>query len=250
MASNPIHKARDAPIWREPIITGYYQAMTRTLPSLVLGLLLVATIATGVDARPIRKAPAKRAAATVPERLAGWPPKGRVQLGDGSLRSEVVVSAHRLVGMKGSFDEQSFIRHILYVNDLARKDTFPAENWASALARRLVAKGLVRTSPTKARRGDLVLFGLKSGSRQVDQNRILFGVIDAVSGSRAHFVAPVGGTVRRGSTALVRGSGSKSDTALLCVNTKKKGKRGKGGTCRAGQVILGTVDIHALDQAW
>ncbi|MBM4395470.1 MAG: hypothetical protein FJ087_07245 [Deltaproteobacteria bacterium] len=240
----------------------------RALPIVVAAACLLAAPAEAkkkAPAKPAKKA-AKKAPAPPPEPdpLAGaWTGGAKgAQLGNGSLASEVLVSALRLVGLRGSFDEDSFIRHVLYVNAIAARDDLPADDWARAFARRLASKGVVKRDRVP-RKGDVVLFSLNPASPGKASGRVLAGVVDSATKTRVSFLAPVGDRVVRGSATLLGKAGAKDTPILACggkdaaapATGKGTGKgKGKGkakkpspaAPCRAGDLLIGTADLNAV----
>jgi hypothetical protein len=210
-----------------------------------------------------------------PDPLAGaWRPKGASpQLGNGTLPSEVLVSTLRVLGLSGSFDADSFIRHVLYVNDIARKDAFAEDGWARSLARRLGSLGLIRRERTP-HRGDLVFFSLSPREPGRVGEKILAGVVDGVGKTRATFIAPVGDRVVRGILSLEKPPAGKAptDTPLLRCEPppapKAEPKPAKGKVarkdakpvarkatakappCRASELLIGTTDVEAVPRAF
>jgi hypothetical protein len=191
---------------------------------------------------------------------AAWKPAGAPQLGDGSVASEFLVSALRTLGLRGSFDTDSYVRHLFYVNAMGRKDAFAEDDWAESVRRRLASKGLVARDRTP-HKGDLVFFRLGSSDRS------LAGVVDSVGKGKATFIAPLGDRVGRGTVTFSKKKGTKTsgDTALLkCEpmpsksSKKSSGKKGsrpvamatKATPCRAGELLVGTADIDAVQRVF
>lgn len=205
-----------------------------------------ATTAKKTAAKPRKPPPPSE-----PDPLAGtWPRDGRsAWLGNGRLESEVVVSALRLIGLRNSFDDDAFARHVLYVNDIAKKDALPQDRWSEALARKLESGGLLKSGRTP-KRGDLVFFG-RSRAGQV-----LAGVVVSVGSDGFRFVAPFDGRVQEGFASRTRKKAGKRDAILAgcrgpaSASTKAKGKTGtkKAATypCRAGELLIGTADIRGV----
>jgi len=164
-----------------------------------------------------------------------WPAHKNPQLGNGTLASEVLVSALRVMGLRDSFDENTFIRHVLYVNAIMRKDELPRESFASALLTRLAARGLLQRD-RMPRRGDVVFFRL-SQAQGSGGGRVLAGVVDSVAKERFTFIAPLGGKVGRGVASI--GRNKKDDTKLIQ-------QCGKAARCKAGELLIGTVDTGML----
>jgi hypothetical protein len=173
--------------------------------------------------------------------LGAWSAGGRIQLGNGSLRSEVLVAAMRLLGLRNSFDAGSFIQHVFYVNAVARKDDLDGD-WSRRL------RSVLRKD--RARKGDVILFDVAGSG-------VLAGVVESAANGRARFIAPINGVVARGTATLAGGKGRSGDTFLQrCVVSKpaprKKGAKAKASVdrpCRAGDLLLGVVDVEAAARA-
>lgn len=203
-----------------------------------------------------------------PDPLAGaWPSREDPQLGDGTLRSELLVAARRLVGLCASFDEDGFVRHLAYVMDVARKRDLPEDAWARSLARRAAARGFLKKD-AKARPGDLVIFSLDTARpASVKASRILVGVAESAGKGAVRFVAPLGNKVSR-AVARPGRKPNQDDTAIReCrsaepyrapVPGKSARKTGKGKgkaklaraprtlPCRAGELWIGRIPAESL----
>lgn len=110
-------------------------------------------------------------------------------------RTEMVRSAHRLLGVRRSFDDRSFIGHILRVNALlptgARSATFPARAYRS-LSRsvgRLVSAG-------SSLPGDIVFFRCENGCGNQSSEGVAAGVVVRVYGERLEFIGYVDSIVQ------------------------------------------------------
>ena len=190
-----------------------------------------------------------------------------VELGDGTIASEMLVSAMRLLGLRDSLDSDTFLRHLFYVNDLGRKEEFGEATWVEAVAHRLNSKGLLKRDRVP-RRGDLIWFSMDpAAAGRPDAHLMLAGVVDQVGRGRATFIAPMGGHVARGSVTLTpprKGAKPTGDTALLKCTANppdtqpkkghKKGQQkpptGKPRPCRAGELLIGSADIEAVQHAF
>ncbi len=257
---------------------GYHRAVkrpwpsTRMLTAYAAALCLAVAFSADAAGKPARKPGRSRSQASTvrkepppPDPLAGaWPSREKPQLGDGSLRSEILVAARRLVGLSGSFDEDGFVRHLAYVLDLARKKDLDEDAWSRALARRAAARGVLKKD-AKAQPGDVVLMSLdpsRPGSAKAA--RVLAGVVESRVKGGVRFIAPIGGTVSRG-IARPGKKPNPSDTALRECRApdapkvpaakagKKKGKaKAKASKaarplpCRAGQLWIGRIPADAL----
>lgn len=111
------------------------------------------------------------------------------------LRAEVVQSARRLLRIRKSFDDRSFVGHILRINALlpagARSATFAASEYMnlSRSAGRLVAE-------RDALPGDIVFFRCSEGCGS-DADGTAAGVVERVYGNRVEFIAYQDHKVRR-----------------------------------------------------
>lgn len=114
----------------------------------------------------------------------------------GFSAGEVVRSATRLLGIRESFDERSFIGHILKVNDmLATKDdsrTFSA----SVLNKRLKADGKI-VSPSGAMPGDVAIVECPGKCGLGADDGVTAGVVESSNSDGMVVVAYSGGEVRR-----------------------------------------------------
>ncbi len=155
----------------------------------------------GRSETPPKRAPASRSDRTVspaPRRPVASlaPPESPDLLGDVDLRRrEVVRSAQRVLGVTGSFDNRSFLGHILRVNDLLpdgeRAETFSAmqfKRWAES-RKRLVSAG-------SALPGDIVLFPCDGGCGVAAQDGLAAGVVVRTYEDRLEFVSYVDSRVR------------------------------------------------------
>jgi hypothetical protein len=128
----------------------------------------------------------------------------------GDARSEVVASSVRLLGIAGSFDDRSFLGHILRVNDLlpagASAPSFPA----SEELRRARAAGVLRPFDT-GRPGDVLFFRCSSGCGATAGDGVSAGIVESAGDGSARVVAYVDGVVRR---CTVGTAGGKGDTRL------------------------------------
>jgi hypothetical protein len=124
----------------------------------------------------------------------------------GDARSEVVASSVRLLGIAGSFDDRSFLGHILRVNDLlpagASAPSFPA----SEELRRARAAGVLRPLDT-GRPGDVLFFRCSSGCGATAGDGISAGIVESAGDGSARVVAYVDGVVRRCAAGTVQGKG-------------------------------------------
>jgi len=207
------------------------------------------------------KAPSPR-----PDPLAGaWPDARRPQLGNGRPDSEIVVAALRLRGMRQSWDENRFLRHLAYVMDWARKSDLPDDAWTRTLLHRASGRGSIRRDRS-ARPGDLALFALAGSTRK--PSRVLAAVVVSAGDQALEMVGPIGGGIqelRMGKVGKAPG-----DTALrTCpppgsprdggAGKNRTGKSAKGrkaprppapDPCRTGDLYLGRVPWESLPALW
>lgn len=158
------------------------------------------------------------------------------QLGNGTMPSEFLVGALRILGISDSFNEDTFIRHLLYVTAIARKDIFPEETFAESVRNRLVSRKLLLRDRSP-RAGDLIFFDLRG--------KVLVGVVEKANQKTVTFIAPINGEIRRGVATLSAATGK--DTQLLKCIKKKSGTR---QPCRAGELFIGSADVEKLISAF
>lgn len=111
------------------------------------------------------------------------------------LRAEVVRSARRLLGIRNSFDDRSFIGHILYVNDLLPRGSSP-ESFETTTLLRVAEKNGRLIKPSSAMAGDLVVFPCESGCGPAAPNGIATGVLVRVSQDRLDFITYIDSKVQ------------------------------------------------------
>jgi hypothetical protein len=256
----------------------YHPPMDRVRPSsrmlLVVGIIaFLVHVPQHVDASGRKSAGRKGAnqatkkPVVVPEASPldhAWPTKESPQLGDGTRRSELLVAARRVVGLKNSFDEDGFLRHLAYVLDLARKQDSPDNAWVRTFVHRAIEHGDLKKD-LKARPGDLVVFSLdtaRPGSAKA--SRLVVGVVESVSKGLLRFIAPIGDTVVRG-IARPGKKAIRDDTAIVSCGARElanaevaqapSGKRSKKTPrkpralpCRAGEMWVGRVAADSLDR--
>ncbi|HNZ02816.1 MAG TPA: CHAP domain-containing protein [Myxococcota bacterium] len=123
-------------------------------------------------------------------------------IGRGDLHSETVAAAGRLVGLKDSFNHDSFIAHIIYVTALSGRDIFPADKWASRFTRKVNAAGRIHRKGTP-RPGDLVFFSLSDRApHSAKASNVMVGVVEKVSDSRITFIMAGSRGVQRGTMGI------------------------------------------------
>lgn len=126
----------------------------------------------------------------------------------GDARTEIVASSTRLLGISGSFDDRSFLGHILRVNDLLPAGATAASYPAAEHLRRAKSAGLLR--PVEgARVGDLLFYQCPSGCGAGAADGLAAGVVESSEGGVASVVAYQGGEVRRCRAGTGRVSGER-----------------------------------------
>jgi len=112
------------------------------------------------------------------------------------VRAEIVESARRLIGIEKSFDERSFLGHILKVNALLPSGAVPATYPAAAWLRQARTDGRLQ-GIAKARAGDVLLFdcGHACGPAAVDG--VAAGVVESVTAGRCTVIVHRDGRVGR-----------------------------------------------------
>lgn len=137
------------------------------------------------------------------------------------VRAEIVESARRLVGIENSFDERSFLGHILKVNALLPSGAVPATYPASAWLKQARSDGRL-LGLAEARAGDVLLFDCGDACGPASVDGVAAGVVESAAAGRCTVIAYRGGRVVRievageregiaagkvlGVTALVRGA--------------------------------------------
>ncbi len=140
-------------------------------------------------ARPAVPAPRRPVAMTSP--LEFPDAAGDVDL----RRAEVVRSARRVLGVTGSFDDRSFLGHILRVNDLLPEGERPESVSALEFQRLAESRGRV-VGLDAALPGDLVLFPCDGDCGPAGRDGLAAGVIERTYEDRVEFIAYVGSAVR------------------------------------------------------
>lgn len=140
-------------------------------------------------ARPATPGPRRPAAMTAP--LEFPDERGDMEL----RRTEVVRSARRLLGVTRSFDDRSFLGHILRVNDLLPGGSRPET--VSALEYRRLAESRGRmVTIQSALPGDIVLFPCDDGCGLAGRDGLAAGVIVRTYEDRVEFISYAGSGVR------------------------------------------------------
>jgi len=217
-----------------------------------------------VEAPGVEPACVESASAETPVETSEILQIGHDDIGQGDLRSETLAAAIRLVGLKKSFNPDSFIAHILFVTGLVDKDIFPSRSWSTGLTRAMKNAGLIRTRG-KPSPGDLLFFSLSPAAPHSSRaGRVTVGIVEKVRGSRVDFIIAGSERIIRGT--LKMGKGRVSETRLTsCTQTTgrrsghtARGSRGsrhssssrsRGSTrnvpCKASDILIGFVDVDA-----
>jgi hypothetical protein len=122
------------------------------------------------------------------------------------VRAEVVESARRLVGVRNSFDDRSFLGHVLRVNALLPAGAAAATYGTDAHLRFARSSGTT-VAVESARPGDVVLFPCPGGCGASAVDGVGAGVVERVADRRVEFIAYVNGLVRRCWTGAGRDPG-------------------------------------------
>jgi hypothetical protein len=135
-----------------------------------------------------------------PGKASGFDPvpanAAKAAAGPEDARKEVVASAVRLIGITESFDDRSFLGHVLRVNALlppgVRPATYAPETaiQAARAGKRLVERDAVRP-------GDVVFFECASGCGVAATGKVAAGIVETVDKDRIGVIAYAGSTVRR-----------------------------------------------------
>lgn len=113
----------------------------------------------------------------------------------GAARTRIVDSARRLLGVVRSFDERSFLGHVLIINDaLPRGESSVAYTAAAHRARAQAAGAWVDAG--QALPGDIVLFPCRSGCGAGAADGVAAGVVEQYAEGTLRFIAYVDGEVR------------------------------------------------------
>ena len=146
---------------------------------------------------PATTAPGALQIEEVPEEQPAAPPAG---LGDGSMSSEMLAAAQRLVGMDTNYDERGFLTHLLQV---AAVELTPAdgEDLVKALYSRLNGQERVYGPAEAPRTGDVVFFHNtydRDRDNRADDWFTMAAVVERTDGDgTVHFIGFARGQVRR-----------------------------------------------------
>ena len=120
----------------------------------------------------------------------------------GDARAQAVASAVRLLGISGSFDDRSFLGHVLRINDILPQGASATSYPASEYLRMAKAAGGFRAAES-ARPGDLMFFECRKGCGASASDGISAGVVESTDGGNTMIVAYIGGAVQRCATGKV-----------------------------------------------
>lgn len=109
------------------------------------------------------------------------------------VRDEVVLSARRVVGIKGSFDQDGFIRHILVVNNLGL-GKLPSKGAVSWFYQQAAADG---RAVNQVQPGDILFLG-------DDEPEMCVVAVRVDDDDTVAFIGVVGDTVQEGVLSLAR----------------------------------------------
>jgi len=137
----------------------------------------------------------------------------------GEARTEMVASTVRLLGIRGSFDDRSFLGHVLRINDLLPEGVASATYPADEPYRQAKGGGQL-TLLAGARPGDLLFYRCRTGCGiAAAGDGVAAAVVESIDGAAVSVVAYADGTVQR------------------CVAGAAKGAKG-----RVLEEVLGTAD--------
>ena len=126
---------------------------------------------------------------------------GHTQLGDGSVKGEVLAAAQRLVGVKTPFDESRFLAWLLSAADLGIGDASDSEGFIKAVYEDLDKQQRTFGIGTEPSPGDLVFFSNtfdRDADGRSDDWFTMAGVVESVQGNgTVVFIGVCGGEVRR-----------------------------------------------------
>lgn len=111
-------------------------------------------------------------------------------------RERVVQSARRLLGIVRSFDERSFLGHVLIINDALPRGQ-SSIRFTAAAHRELAHKAGNWGAVDQARPGDVVVFPCRSGCGIGADEGVAAGVVEESGADSLRFIAYLDGEVRR-----------------------------------------------------
>ncbi len=143
------------------------------------------------------------------------------------VRAEMVAAAARLVGLRNSFDSDSFLRHVLVVNNL-----LPHTSSTEGLVQRLYKPGMAKLTPQP---GDILFLG--------DGTPDMAVVVESVDpDGTVTFIGVIGEEVGRGLLNPLHPSLRKDEASGRTMNTYLKGNR------LAGQSLLAVYSLSGSSQ--
>ncbi len=124
----------------------------------------------------------------------------------GEARNEMVASTVRLLGIRESFEDRSFLGHVLRINDLLPEGVAAATYPAAEPYQR--AKGGGQLNPLAgARPGDLLFYRCRSGCGiAAARDGVAAAVVESIDGAAVNVVAYADGTVQRCVAGAVKGA--------------------------------------------
>ena len=113
----------------------------------------------------------------------------------GTARARVVASARRLLGVVRSFDERSFLGHMLIINDALPRGESSVAYTATAHLDRARRSGAF-VAADQALPGDVVVFPCRTGCGAAAADGVAAGIVEEWSAGTLRFIAYVDGEVR------------------------------------------------------
>lgn len=152
------------------------------------------------------------------------------------IRAEVVASARRILGIRNSFTQDSFLRHILIVNNLCSR-RIPQNNLIEWVYRKFAVRFSAGSKNIQFTPGDLIFFG--------KPKPYAAAIVEHVSHSGAvTFIGLIGGEVKRGTLSILRPATRRDEKTGTILNSfLAPGKL--AGTDVSGAVILGKSRISS-----
>jgi len=139
------------------------------------------------------------------------------------VRKEMVLAAQRLVGIKDSFTQDSFLRHVLTVNNFGG-DSMPAEGTVAWLHGQVGKEARVLS---EVKPGDLLFLG-------EDDVEMCVVVEEVEDNDRITFIGALGDEVKRGNLSLSQRSARRDETSGKVLNTFVDRTRLAGGMLLGG----------------
>ncbi len=139
------------------------------------------------------------------------------------VRREMVLSAQRLVGIKGSFSQDSFLHHLLVVNNFGG-DAMPSEGTVAWLHGQV---GKDARTLSEVRPGDLLFLG-------EDEPEMCVVVEQVEDNDRVAFIGVMGDEVKRGNLSLSQRSARRDEASGKVLNSFVDRTRLAGGILIGG----------------